>query len=594
MNSFRKPLLLFLMAACGLYVLSVAHSFFYSQQLDNLRRSEKTTLELVTNSLRSEIRQYEIIGSVLATNKELIEFLGDESETSQEVINQQLQAINSTTGSLDTYLMNREGLSVAASNWKKPNSFVGKNFSYRPYFQQAIGGRAGKFFALGTSTNLRGFYIATPVKSENETLGALVIKVQVEHLESLWRSDGREMSVVANDSVIFLSTRDDWRLRSMRELTNKELNSIEHTRQYPSIGVIKPLEIKTLRRFENGDELLSIKDEGRGRDTRYLSLSSKMEEANWTVLLTRNSRSIETAAFWETLALGFGMVGLNIVILSSYRRYKAAQQRLELELKHNNQLESAIAERTRDLQLSNAELRDTQQRLVQSGRLAAIGRFSAGLSHEMSQPLTAIHSYVSNAQQLITLERWPEAQEKLEHIANLADRIALIIRQLKIFVRGDSISTMPVLVINTISEAQSIMAQRAEVVGATIVVDCPDQKVSIAADETLVQQLFVNLISNALDAASKVEQPRINISIGSRNEDAVIKVSDNGLGVSSKDLANIFEPFYSTKEMNRGLGLGLTISQEIVNRFGGEMTVENNAFAGATFTVLLPLIRSGQ
>lgn len=591
MKALRKPLLLLLMGGCALYVLVAAHSFFYTQLLDNLRRSEKTTLELVTNSLRSEIRQYEIIGSVLATNKELIEFLDNDSSTTQETINKQLEAINSTTGSLDTYLMNKKGVSVAASNWRKPNSFVGKNFSYRPYFQTAIEGRPGKFFALGTSTNLRGFYIATPVMEGHEVLGALVIKVQVEHLENLWKSEDREMSLIADDSVIFLSTKSDWRLRSMRELTISELSHIEHTRQYPSLRVIKPLQVKPMRGFENGDEFLLIKDDVTGRDVRYLTLASKMKEANWTVLLTKNSRSIEKAALWETLALGLAMVGLNIVVLSGYRRYKNAQQRLELELRHNNQLESAIAGRTRDLQLSNAELRDTQQRLVQSGRLAAIGRFSAGLSHEMSQPLTAIHSYVSNAQQLITLERWTEAQEKLTHIANLADRIALIISQLKIFVRGDSINTMPVLVINTISEAQTIMAQRAKVVGARIDIDCPDRNVSIDADETLVQQLFVNLISNALDAASKVEQPQISISINVRNEDAVIKVSDNGLGVSSKDLANIFEPFYSTKEMNRGLGLGLTISQEIVNRFGGEMTVDNNETAGATFTVLLPLVR---
>ncbi len=591
MKAIHKPLILLIWGVIAILTLMASHEYFYGQLLNNLRDSEKTTLELVTNSLRSEIKQYEIIGSVLASNKELIEFLRNESADSQDVINKQLESINSTTGSLDTYLMNREGVSIAASNWRKPNSFVGKNFSFRPYFQRAISGQAGHFFAIGTSTNLRGFYIATPVMIKDETLGAVVIKIQVEHLESLWRVDNREMSLVAEDSVIFVSTNPDWRLRSMRNISQEERNKIEATRQYPDVSIIQSLKIVKVLRFTNEGELLSIQDDVSGKSNNYLALSSKMKEANWTVLLASRTDSIERVAFWETLALGFGLVGLAIVVLTSYRRYKLAYFRLESEQRHRSQLEAAIAERTRDLQSSNKELMDIQQKLVQSGRLAAIGRFSAGLSHEMSQPLTAIHSYVSNAQQLISLDRPAEAKEKLTHIANLADRITLIIRQLKIFVRGDDINTMPVLITNAIIEAQNVMAQRAQAVGAAVNIKCTDESISVEADETLIQQLFVNLISNALDAASKVAKPEIEISIEVNGVDAVIKVSDNGLGVSPKDLANIFEPFYSTKDMNRGLGLGLTISQEIVNRFRGEMSVDNNAVAGATFTVVLPLVK---
>ncbi len=575
-------------------VLFAVNRLLYQQLLNGLRNTGQSTLELVTSSLRGEIQRFEILSSVLATDNELLRFLIDQNDIPRPQINRKLEEINRSTGALDTYLMDEKGTTLAASNWKTPVSFVGRNFSYRPYFQSAIHGQSANFFAIGTSSNLRGFYIATPVSLNYKPVGVVVIKVRVEHLERLWQAENRELSLIDENSVIFVSTNPDWRLRSLRALSESEINSIKNTRQYPDPHAIDILNYEKSGQLSSSAEIALITVAPENKPKEYLQLSSRMEEAHWTVLLSSETKEVKRVAFYGTLAIGFGLVGLGIIAYAIYLRLQSARRKLEREQRYRNKLESAIAERTRDLQKTNQELIETQQKLIQSGKLAAIGRFSAGLSHEISQPLTAIHSYISNAQQLITLERYEEADKKLDHIGNLADRIALIIRQLKIFVRGDELPTAPVSLISAIEEAKTIMADQIGKSGASVTTRFQNGEAHIDGDEILLQQLFVNLISNALDATSESERPRIDILVKKNQEQACIEVSDNGLGVSEKDLPSIFDPFYSTKEMGRGLGLGLTIAQEIVSRFHGEMSARNNDSGGAVFTVTAPLyMRNG-
>ncbi|MCB1755834.1 MAG: sensor histidine kinase [Gammaproteobacteria bacterium] len=583
----------FMLPAVSLAVLCVALTgvYYFLRQglLGNLRNTQQSALELVVSGLRGEITQFEIIASVLANDKELRQYLLTGNTAAQNQINRQLEEINRTTGALDTYLMAADGETLAASNWKKPDSFVGRNFSYRPYFQLAIQGQTGNFFGIGTSSNLRGFYIASPVFYSNKPIGAVVIKMRVDHLEKLWQTKDRELLLVDSNGVIFVSTKPEWRFGSMRKLTEAQIDRITATRRYPDAQAIKPLQINRISETHNDSEIYRVQNttDQAGRD--YLVLSAEMPEADWTVMLLSETEKVSRVALLGTLASGFGLAGVGIVGVAIYQRLHLARSRLESEQRNRNKLESAIAERTRDLQNTNAALLETQQKLVEAGRLAAIGRFSAGLSHEISQPLTAIHSYISNARQLLSLERYNDTDQKLDHISDLADRISLIIRQLKIFVRGDDLDTAPVSVQRAIADASMIMADQVQKGGASISTEFPPGELYINGDSILIQQLFVNLISNALDAIEDSPDARIDIRAQQLAHQVLIEVSDNGAGVPEKDLPNIFEPFYSTKETGRGLGLGLTIAQEIVSRFHGQITVRNNTNRGATFSVTAPL-----
>lgn len=570
-------------------VLAVVYFFVFDRLLSELQESKRTSLELVTSTLREEIKQFDVLSAVLASNPELQNYLANPDEGIQNKINLRLQAINDTTGALDTYLMDVTGVTLAASNWSTTKSFVGQNFSYRPYFQRAIKGLTGHFFAIGIRSKQRGFYIASPVIVNDTIVGAIVVKVQVAHLEQLWRSEQHHLSLIDDSGVIFLSTNPNWRLHSIGPLSKAQIEKIQTTRRYPNADDIATLKYKVTNILESGDEITKI----HGSDSRYarsyLAMSSAMPEANWTVFLTTKIDSIHQEAFFVTVTIGFGLVGIAIIAYAIVARMRATRRRLEHAQSYQNRLEAAINKRTLDLQNANDELLKTQQKLVQSSRLAAVGRFSAGLSHEISQPLTAMHSYLSNAQQLISLGRYGDADEKLGHIASLADRITRIIQQLKIFVRGDELLTAPVSLKSTVLETQAIMESQAKGLGAKINIHFPDGDVHIDADEILVQQLIVNLLSNALDAVAETAAPVINIRIHKKETQAIIEVSDNGPGVSSEHLGHIFDPFYTTKDTGRGMGLGLTIAQEIVNRFHGELMARNSEQGGAVFTVATPL-----
>ena len=291
-------------------LLSVAvYQLLHDRLLEELRDSEHNTLELVTSSLRGEIRRFEILGAVLASNRELNEYMLDRSAVSQHTINRKLEEINRSTGALDTYLMDDNGTTVASSNWKKSTSFVGENFSYRPYFQLAIGGQPGNFFAIGTTSRQRGLYIATPVTQYYRPIGVLVIKVRVDHLERLWKADKRELSLLDSNGVIFISTRADWQLRSLRNLTELEKSRIVATRQYPDADSISPLEYRELDSDLQQSRIVSIGTGGESPTGNYMQLSQTMQEANWTVLLHSNVADQKRVALLGTLIIGFGIAG---------------------------------------------------------------------------------------------------------------------------------------------------------------------------------------------------------------------------------------------------------------------------------------------
>ncbi|MDO6461929.1 ATP-binding protein [Granulosicoccaceae sp. 1_MG-2023] len=591
MKPLPRLLLLAIALPLILATLALIHQLLYQKLLTGLQEAEHNTLELVNSSLEGEIRQFRIIGSLLASNTELKTFLLTYDDVARNDTNRLLEDINRTTGALDTYLMNETGETIAASNWRSKSNFVGRNFSYRPYFQIAILGQSADFFAIGTSSNERGFYVGTPVFDQQKPVGVVVIKMRVDHLERLWQAEGRELSLIDDDGVVFVSTNTNWRYRSLSPLSDAQREVIAATRRYPDPGAITALQRRELMTLDAGGQLISLGAPGSGRSAEYLVQRLPMTDAGWTIHLASNTAPVSRVAFFGTVAIGFGLAGIGIIASALYQRQRLARHRLLAEQRQRNALEEAIVERTRDLREANAELLATQEKLVESGRLAAIGRFSAGLSHEISQPLTAIHSYLSNAGQLIRLQRYDDAQKKLDSIADLADRITLIIRQLKIFVRGDELSTAPVSLDSTFDAAYTVMADQLRRASVDVRLHRPDGELHVDGDEILLQQLIVNLLSNALDAVRDSDSPQLRVNLCRKQGQACIEVRDNGTGISEQDMASIFEPFYSTKKGGHGLGLGLTIAQEIVNRFHGKISATNQPPHGATFTVLLPLYR---
>lgn len=255
----------------------------------------------------------------------------------------------------------------------------------------------------------------------------------------------------------------------------------------------------------------------------------------------------------------------------------------------NDRLERAIAEHRR----TERDLREAQAELVQAGKLAALGQLAAGVGHELNQPLAAIRSYAHNGRKLIELGRTEEAGGNLGKIADLTSRMANITNHLKRFARRPDTRLGAVELGPVIQGALSLFGDRLREEAVTVAVELPEAgaPLRVRAEEVRLEQVLVNLLSNALDAVAAAPVRSILIRAEAGEADSVrIEVRDSGPGIAAGLAGQIFDPFFTTKPMGTGLGLGLSISYNIVRDFGGVLSVAESGPGGTTF--VLTLIRA--
>jgi len=245
-----------------------------------------------------------------------------------------------------------------------------------------------------------------------------------------------------------------------------------------------------------------------------------------------------------------------------------------------NQLGVAIenAELYESVKLSNLELRRTQQRLIQSESLATVGRLAANLAHEINNPLGIIKNYLT----LLSREG-DHSPEAIDIVREEVDRIGKIVRQLLDLSRPITEPRGPTDINKLLEEIGSILRKQLEGEGITLEEDLsPIPLVQASAGQ--LKQVFLNLITNAKEAMPQGGRLKIN----TKEEENFVEIAftDTGEGIKEKDIRRLFQPFHTTKE--KGMGLGLSISQEIIRNHGGELSVKRGKNGGATFIIRLP------
>lgn len=212
--------------------------------------------------LQGELEKFEFLPHILAQNKEVVQLLQrGESVVGGEPINRYLERFNEISGASDTYVMDRSGLTLAASNWNTALPFVGKRFAFRPYFQEAMKGHAGRYYALGTTSQRRGFYFSFPVQQDQAILGVVVLKVSAERLERLLSHDTDTVIVTDAKGVIFLSTKPDWVFRTVKPLDPAEREQLRASRQYSDAELL-PLPVSGEDYQPGGWRLLTLREPG--------------------------------------------------------------------------------------------------------------------------------------------------------------------------------------------------------------------------------------------------------------------------------------------------------------------------------------------
>lgn len=590
-------------AALATAIVFFGGAFANRVYLDEAAARGQTTLRLAVAALAGQMNRFEPLPELIADHEDIKELVSDpDNPVLRARANDYLKEINALLKSSDIYVLTPGGDTIAASNHDLPISFVGENFSYRPYYQDAIRGNLGRFFALGTTSLKRGYYFSSPIRVGMEIRGVVVFKVDIDAIEASWKGGDLEIIVTDPEGIIFMSGRPDWLYASLTPLTDERRARTETSRRYAD-AMLRELPV-TRSATDDGQPLLRITEDSKSRE--FLELAEEMPEARWTVRVLADTASAHaqalTAVISALLALGLAALGSAIIL---QRRARLAE-RLLLQQTAQVELERRVEERTADLALVNSrletevaerrtaeqQLRQTQADLIQAGKLAALGQMSAALSHEFNQPLAAVKTYADNAATLIDRDRVAEARDNVSRISSLADRMASISRHLRNFARKPNEKLRPVDLAEVVRDTQEIVAWRLKAADAALIVDLGPAPLAVKAGSVRLQQVLVNIITNAADAVEGLTDRRIELAARRKGSKVTISVRDHGPGVPAAIAERIFDPFFSTKGVGKGLGLGLSISYNIVKDFGGSLGILNHPEGGALFTIELDAARA--
>jgi two-component system C4-dicarboxylate transport sensor histidine kinase DctB len=572
-----------------------------------LERDSRNELFRYTSQLQDLIDRFRIIPQILSSNPlflDLIDYPIDNERVAG--INHLLGSLNDVLDTSDIYIMDADGMTLAASNWNTSASFVGHNFDFRPYYQQAMTGQPGFYFALGTTSGVRGLFFSYPVTNKNGSpVGVLVVKVSVPELEQQWQNpyseEQTELVVTDPDGVIFLSTRKNWRYKSVNTLNTVDLERIKREQRYGETELV-PLV------FENLSPPAGLSDQTRlvswqqdNQSIHFIRVSQPMEQADWTVSVYSQVHPVRTQQLSAVL------VSLSVYIACAVLwLYLRERSRHILLLQQSNEaLEHRVAIRTQDLKQSNIRLqqevnerqkaeqalRDAQEELIQTAKLATLGQMSASINHELNQPLTAVQAFSSNARKFLQKGQLDTVDKNLQEINILCQRMANIVSQLKVFARKSDSKQLPVDLCQSVNETLKIMGATLEQSRTSVELALPEQPVMVLGDMVRLEQILVNLVSNAIQAMEHSERATIRFELSQKDDEIELRVIDNGPGLPDNP-EKLFTPFYTTKDIHQGLGLGLSISRQIAEAMNGSLTTETNPtkspLAGAVFKLTLP------
>ncbi len=606
---WRLPLLILVVLGVVLIVWQTA-KLAGDRAMNSLKEEAENELRLSTAGLEGHLSRHDYLPQLIASREDIERFLANPRIGDAMSVNLLLDSFRSTTDVSDIYLLDRQGITIAASNWHRDDTFLGQNYAFRPYYQDAIAGQPGRFYGLGVRSLDRGYYFSAPVRlddGDNRPDGVMVVKVPLDQIESSWAEQSAELLVTDKDDIIFMASQPQLRLNALHPLSDEMRETLLATRRYAD----EPLPHSGLEILENHDtdSLLVRFSQGSLSDQDFLRLSRSLPDFDWQMHILKSLAPVHNAQ-WQSGLLAGGLYGMVILgggfgwqrLRLRREREQFAERERQTLAQARDELERHVENRTRDLLESNrrlsdeiderrraeANLRQTQDELIQAAKLAVLGQLAAGINHELNQPIAAIRAYAENAQAFLERGRAEAATTNLDQIIELTARMAEISTQLKQFSRKSGEQLTEVSVPACFDYALRLFQARISEAGVDVVHDMPTEGTWVRADPVRLEQVFVNLIGNALQAMADNETPCLKLGVRHDDDDVYISVVDNGPGIDEDSLARIFEPFFTTKSPGNGLGLGLSISSRIIDDLGGRLDADNVSAGGARFLIVLP------
>jgi two-component system C4-dicarboxylate transport sensor histidine kinase DctB len=532
--------------------------------------------------LASELQKYRLLPLVLTEYLEVRASLTTSPKAVKQ-LNPKLELLAARTDAAVIYVLDTRGHAIAASNWRLPTSFVGHDYAFRTYFRGALASGHAEQFALGAVSHRPGLFLAQridPVDGQGPPLGVVVVKVEFDDVEARWRHQPGPTLVTDAGGRAMLTSQPAWRFRVVEPLAHEGLVLPRHL----AGGVVAPARGQA--------QPLVIVDDQR----RYVAAQVPVSISGWHLRHLEPLEPYEIspagrAREWLLAAVGVMAIVLGLIVRAYEKQVleRANRIRLEQEVERrtaelvgaNRQLRIESTER----EIANAQLRAAREELAQANRLGIIGQITAGVAHEVNQPVAAIRTFAENATRQLERNTPEPAQRSLANIVELTARIGRITAELRSFARRGTPSVSAVPLEPAIAGAILLLGDRLRQTRVTVERgDDRDAALHVVADRVRLEQVLINLLQNALDALEGRDCPRLRIDV--RAEEAVtVTVSDNGPGIQP-DLADaLFTPFVTGR--SAGLGLGLGIARDIARDFGGQLEVSPALLGGASFTLTL-------
>ncbi len=599
LHNLKGPLLAGLLAL--LVTLCTAWLVFVlalNKAVQDLQSVAARRLDTAAGSLAGTLARFDFLPALLETTPAVMELLGQPGDpVLRDLANRSLVRINAIAGADMLFVLDAAGNAQAAADWDQPVTTVGHNYSYRPYMKGALAQGRGRFFGIGATSRIPGYFLSYALRSGKSTLGVATVKVNLVAAEQAWASLPGAVLVADERDVILLASNPAWRFQALKPLTAQARAEVLAEKPYSADPPLAP--------WANGVNAVRNGDRVRLGDDEHLVTTRAMPAQRWQMVALDSLAPAYAGARNQALMGGLAAAVACLLAIAAWQSRRAAMQKLAvqaaLQAAHDT-LETRVVERTRQLSEANASLaaevetrkaveqslKDTQAELVHAAKMAVLGQISAGLAHELNQPLAALRTLSDNAVVLMDKQRLDETRSNLQRISHLVGRLGELTRRLKTFAHKPGDRPVATPLGTAVTNAQGLLAERMRRSGVSFEVAIDPAQLAVLADPVQIEQVLVNLMVNALDAMASSPERRLRIRASAVADRVTVRVSDSGPGILPAMLPHLFEPFATSKPPGAGLGLGLMISRRIVRSFDGDLTVDPNARGGACFCIELP------
>jgi len=608
----------FLTTATGGYLYySSIKAFSFQEEQTHARMRLESSINHIESSFAFQKKAVKamaglnIVQAVLASNIDT---------EMQDRANSTLVLFNDALEADVCYLMDRDGNTIASSNYDTQNSFVGKNYQFRPYFQQAIKGAPAIYMALGITSDKRGVYYSAPVYSSEgmDPIGVAVIKSSVEFIEEEFMLLPDDNTVLIDPhGIVFAANQPGWLFRPLWEIAPETRRQIVASRQFGS-------KLEDWLGYAKKGQQYAV-DTTCGK-TYMIYQHGIVNCPDWQVVILNDLQTFTEKAA-APLVRTVGHIVLTVSVLTGVAvlfLYRTAHQdiirrrKAEQELQEaRNELETKVQERTADLETANIKLQQeiverlrvekaledardsleqrvrertilfmkTYNQLLHADKLGTIGKLSASIAHEFGNPIFGIRNLLEGLKSRATLE---EMDRNMVDIAiKECNRVKDLLHNLKDFNRPTDDILAPVDIHEAIDNTLQLCSKDFKNKNIIVRKHYGRGVSKVMAIRDQIKQIILNLLNNAAEAMPK-QGGIVEIKTESLGSRIGLYISDSGMGIKPEHIDHIFDPFFSTKPDSEGSGLGLSVVYGILTRLEGEIDVASEPGRGAMFTITLP------